>query len=125
MKQIIGYRRDGRPIYSIAGGDIEINLPSGDDGGGGDGGGGGGGGGSSAPKVDPIIARRMAAYQTVYQSIWGEPADEAYLKSAANQGLNVWEFAYQERTKPAFFGSKVYNDKADQWVSLLKSLGAG
>ena len=79
--------------------------------------------GPSAPPVDPIIARRESMYQQVYSAIWGEPATEDYLKQAANEGLNIWEFAYRERTKPAFFGSKTYKDKADQWVSLLKQMG--
>lgn len=104
-------------------------IPTGGGGGSGsnDSGGGGGGtssGGGGGGSTDPITARRIGMYQSVYQSIWGEPATEAYLKTAANQGLNVWEFAFQERSKPAYFSSKTYDDKADYWVGVLKQLGA-
>lgn len=81
------------------------------------------GGGSSAPKVDPVIAQKASQFQSIYQQIWGEPAPTDYLMAAAKQGLNTWEFAFQERSKPAYIGSKGYKDQVDQWASLLHQMG--
>lgn len=128
---VIGHRRDGRPIYEIAGGDIEINLPSGNDNDNDNttssstssSSSSSSSSGSSAPKVDPIVQRRMAMFQTVYTQLWGEPATEAYLKAAANSGMNSWEFARQERNKPAWADTGAYKKKTEELATLLANLG--
>lgn len=75
-------------------------------------------------RAEALERQRMAMLQSVYSQIWGEPATEAYLRKAVNQGLNIWEFAFRERQKPAYFGSKPYKDKADEYASLIHSMGA-
>jgi hypothetical protein len=123
-------------------GGFEINLG----GGGGDSGGSSGGGsssssggssgsgsgssssGSSAPAPDPffsnkIKAQKFSTFQSTYMSLWGEPATEDYLKNAVNQGMNVWEFAAQERHKPAYRQTKTYRDRGSDLAELLHGLG--
>lgn len=89
-----------------------------------------GGGGSddspstpSAPAVDPLTAQRMNMFQQLYMQLWGEPAPETYLKSAANGGLNSYEFALQERSKPAWIQSKAFKDSYDGLAGTLSRLG--
>lgn len=103
-------------------GEFEPTPPPGD---------GGGGGGSddspsapSAPAVDPITAQRMNMFQQIYMQLWGEPAPEAYLKSAANGGLNSYEFALQERSKPAWTQTKAFKDAFTSKASLVVQMGA-
>lgn len=81
-------------------------------------------GGSSAPAVDPITAQRMNMFQQIYMQLWGEPAPEAYLKSAANGGLNSYEFALQERSKPAWTQTKAFKDAFTSKASLAVQMGA-
>lgn len=80
-------------------------------------------GGSSAPAVDPIQARREAMFQQVYMQLWGEPATEAYIKQAANGGLNSYEFALQEKSKPAWIQTKAFKDAYDGVAGMLSRLG--
>jgi hypothetical protein len=77
----------------------------------------------SGPKYSPDVMRRMQLLQQMYISIWGEPATEEYLAQSAKAGLNQWEFAYQERVKPAYFLSPDYKKKEDSWATLLHQLG--
>ena len=63
-------------------------------------------------------------FQSVYQQLWGETATEAYIKSAINKGLNVWEFADKERHKPAWFRrSEAARDKSSSLAKMLHDLG--
>ena len=75
--------------------------------------------------MDPVVARRMAMFSSIYQQLWGEPATEAYLKSAANSGMNSWEFAAAERAKPAWADTDVYKKKSEELATLLANLGVG
>lgn len=93
---------------------------------------GGSSGGSSssssapaAPKVDPVVAQKESLFQSIYVSLWGEPATEAYLKSAAQSGMNTFEFQAHEMSKPAFADTKTYQGKAQSVADLLSSLGVG
>jgi len=101
---------------------------------GGDGGGSGGssggssGGGSSSPPPDPFFqdkvkAQKYAMFQGVYNSLWGEPATEDYLKKVVNAGLNRWEFEEGERQKPAFRRTETYRDQGSSLAELLGQLG--
>lgn len=67
----------------------------------------------------------MAEFQSIYTSLWGEPATEAYLKKAANAGLNRWEFEEIEMNKPAFRKTKTYKDKYSSFDDLVATVGAG
>lgn len=84
-------------------------------------------GGSSTPpdpfKSDPVKARKLAEFQSVYSSLWGEPATEEYLKAAVQAGLNRWEFEDRERHKPAFIKTNTYRDQASSLEDLLAQLG--
>jgi len=82
-------------------------------------------GGSSEPAVDPVVAQKMNLFQSIYMGLWGEPATEAYLKAAANSGLNTWEFAAAERAKPAWADTDAYKSKADELATMLANLGVG
>jgi len=75
------------------------------------------------PKVDPVVQQKMSAFASIYMQLWGEPATEAYLKSAANSGMNTWEFAAAEREKPAWATTDVYQKKAADLATLLANLG--
>jgi hypothetical protein len=75
-------------------------------------------------KTDPVKARKLSEFQSVYTQLWGEPATEEYLKNAINQGANRWEFAEHERKKPAFRKTKTYRDDASARAELLHNLGA-
>ena len=79
----------------------------------------------SEPAVDPVVAQKMNLFRQVYISLWGEPPTEAYIKSAANSGMNSWEFARQERNKPAWADTDVYKKKADELATMLANLGVG
>jgi len=79
--------------------------------------------GSSAPAIDPIVAKRMALFSSIYLSIWGEPATDAYLRSAANRGWNSYEFAVNERSKPAYLMSRNFEESFDSRGSFLANLG--
>jgi hypothetical protein len=79
--------------------------------------------GSSAPAVDPVEAAKASAFQSVYQSLWGEPATQEYLKAAVHAGLNVWEFQERERHKPAFRKTQTYRNEAESWAKMLHGLG--
>jgi len=96
-------------------------------GGGGDSGG-SSGGGSSAPAdpfhTDPVKARKLSEFQSVYTSLWGEPATEEYLKHAILAGANRWEFEDHERKKPAFRKTKTYRDQGSSLAGLVEQLGA-
>ena len=85
----------------------------------------GGGTSSSEPKVDPVVAQKMNLFQSIYIGLWGEPATEAYLKSAVNSGVNTWEFAAAEREKPAWATTDVYKNKAEELATMLANLGVG
>lgn len=82
-------------------------------------------GGSSEPKVDPVVAQKMNLFNQIYMQLWGEPATEAYLKAAANSGMNTWEFARAEREKPAWADTDAYKKKADDLATMLANLGVG
>jgi len=82
-------------------------------------------GGSSEPAIDPVVAQKMNLFQSIYMGLWGEPATEAYLKSAANSGLNTWEFAAAERAKPAWADTDAYKKKAEDLATMLANLGVG
>jgi hypothetical protein len=111
-------------------GDFEPTPPPGD--GGGSGGSGGSSGssgssssssGSSEPAVDPIVARREAMFQSIYMSLWGEPATEGYIKSIAKGGLNSYEFSLMERSKPAWQQTKAFKDAFAARAGVLKQIG--
>jgi hypothetical protein len=76
---------------------------------------------SSAPAVDPIQARREAMLQQIYMQLWGEPAPESYIKSSSN--LNSYEFALQEKSKPAWIQSKAFKDAYDGVAGMMSRLG--
>jgi hypothetical protein len=80
-------------------------------------------GGSSAPSVDPVIQQKISAFKSVYFELWGEPATEAYLTSAAQKGWSVAEFAANERGKPAWWTTKQAKDATFAWVERRASLG--
>ena len=124
-------------------GPIVINLPGGTTGdsdggtsGGGSTSGGSTSGGSSAPaappmdiyvsdefKQDAVKRQKMQSFAQLYQQLWGEPATEAYLAQAVNAGLNTWEFAEQEKSKPAFSKTETYKKQAQSLADLLSNLG--
>ncbi len=60
-------------------------------------------------------------FQSIYSALWGEPATEAYLKQFHD--LNSYEFALQERQKPAWLQTKAFKDQFAGGASLLKQLG--
>jgi len=121
-------------------GPIVINMPGGTTGGSTSGGSTSGGstssGGSSAPaappmdiyvsdefKQDAVKRQKMQSFAGIYQQLWGEPATEAYLAQAVNAGLNTWEFAEQEKSKPAFSKTETYKKQAQSLADLLSNLG--
>jgi hypothetical protein len=81
------------------------------------------GGGSAEPKVDPIEARKLAEFQSVYSQLWGEPATEAYLKNLISKGFNRWEMEDYERNKPAFMKTETYRDEATSLAEMLAGMG--
>ena len=109
----------------------------GSDGGGSDGGSGGGGGGSSAPAEpqDPYDAwygklatrekKSVSILDSVYQSLWGEPAPLAVLQEAVNQGLNRWEFEEAQKRNSAWWNTEAAKDQAYSFDLLLAQLGLG
>lgn len=82
-------------------------------------------GGSSAPPSDPVEEQKKSLFRQIYIQLWGEPPTEAYVKAAANSGLNTWEFAELERNKPAFSQTETYKKKAQSLADLLLSMGVG
>jgi hypothetical protein len=66
-------------------------------------------------------ASEGSQFAQVYQDIWGEPETENYLIKAVNEGLNVWEFALQERQKPAFAQTNTFKDVFSRWAELLQT----
>jgi hypothetical protein len=72
---------------------------------------------------DAVKRTKATSFAQVYQQMWGEPATEEYIMSAVNDGLNVWEFADNERHKPAFVTTKTFKDGFGSIVDLLKQLG--
>lgn len=93
-------------------GDFEIELGNG---------GGDSDDSSSAPAVDPIQARREAMLQQIYMELWGEPAPESYIK--ANSNMNSYEFALNERAKPAWIQTKAFKDSYNGVAGMLSRLG--
>jgi hypothetical protein len=75
--------------------------------------------------VDPIVAQKMSLFRSIYMQLWGEPATEAYLKSAAASGMNTWEFARAERNKPAWADTDVYKKKTEDLATMIANLGVG
>lgn len=65
----------------------------------------------------------MGAFSTIYMQLWGEPATEDYLRQAAQSGMNIWEFALRERSKPAYFTTKSGKDSIFSWVEKMASAG--
>ncbi len=65
----------------------------------------------AAPPVDPRIAQLESLFRSAYTSLWGEPPTEAYIKHAAQSGMNVTEFVDRERMKEAFKKTKTYQDE--------------
>lgn len=110
-------------------GPIVINGGGGGDGGGGSdsgstsGGSSTGGSAPAAPPVDPIVARRESMFQQLYMQLWGEPATEAYIKSAANSGLNSWEFAAREKAKPEWSQTEAYKKQAQSLADMIRGWG--
>lgn len=79
--------------------------------------------GSSAPAVDPVVARKVALFQSIYMSLWGEPATENYLKGFKD--MNSYEFALNERMKPAWLQTKAFKDQFANGSDLFKQIGIG
>ena len=124
-------------------------LPGGGgDSGGGDSGGSSGGGsssggssdsgsssGSSAPaepkdpydawytKLASMDKQRVPILQSVYQSLWGEPAPLAVLQAAIEQGLNRWEFEEVQKKNPAWWKTDAAQDAAHPMDLFLEQLG--
>ena len=76
-------------------------------------------------KQDAVKRTKMQQFAQIYQQLWGEPASEGYLIQAVNSGMNTWEFARQERNKPAWADTGAYKKKADELATLLANLGVG
>jgi hypothetical protein len=73
--------------------------------------------------VDPVVAQKKSAFGTIYMQLWGEPATDAYLTAAAKSGMNIWEFALRERSKPAYFTTKHGKDQIFSWVEKMANAG--
>jgi hypothetical protein len=84
-------------------------------------------GGSSAPAdpftVDPVKRQKLSMFQSVYTSLWGEPATEDYLKAAVNAGFNQHEFEMRERRKPAFVKTEAFRDQASSLAEIALQVG--
>lgn len=74
-------------------------------------------------KQDAQARRKAATFASIYEQLWGEPATENYIVQQVNQGLNSYEFALNERQKPAWLMSKAFKDTLASRVSLFHSLG--
>ena len=136
------------------GDEFEIPPPGGGGGGGGSGGdsngssssgsssngsssSGGSSSGSSTPPEpqDPYDAwygklaarekKSVSILDSVYQSLWGEPAPLAVLQEAVNQGLNRWEFEEAQKRNSAWWNTEAAEDQAYAFDLLLAKLGLG
>lgn len=72
---------------------------------------------------DAVKRQKATTFAQVYQQLWGEPATEEYLMKAVSAGFNVYEFALQERSKPAWTQSKAFKDAFSARAAMLKQLG--
>ena len=94
---------------------------------GGGGGGGGGGtttttsGGGGSPPPDPN-APLIQAGMSLYFQLWGQVPPQGYIEKLVRQGMNLWEIAFNERSKPAFNRTKTYEDRASEMVRGLLSI---
>lgn len=79
-----------------------------------------GGGGTAAP-ANPNAPLIQAGYSLYFQ-LWGQVPPQGYIEKLVKQGMNLWEIAFNERTKPAFKKTKTYNDRAAEMVSSLNRL---
>jgi Plant Basic Secretory Protein. len=74
-------------------------------------------------KQDAVKRTKEQMFAQVYEQLWGEPATEAYLMKAVNEGLNSFEFAARERQKPEFADTKTYQDQARGLRDVFSQLG--
>ena len=86
---------------------------------------------SSAPKTDTygdvfkqdaVARQKWSMFSSAYAQLWGEPATEAYLIDAVNQGWNTQEFIHHERMKTAFQQSETYKQEAKSLYGLLRQM---
>lgn len=78
--------------------------------------------------VDPTAEAKAAYTRGLWQSylgLWGTPPPPGYIEKVAASGLNLSEFEYTERQKPAFANSPVYQEeRMNAEYSLARALGA-
>jgi hypothetical protein len=71
-----------------------------------------------AKKIDPLLA----AGERAYFQIWGTKPPKGYIKSLADQGLNVNEIILNELQKPAARKTFFYRNQYAQFASQLAQL---
>jgi hypothetical protein len=70
-----------------------------------------------------IDKKRVAVFDSIYQTLWGEPAPLAVLQAAVNQGLNKWEFEEAQKRNPAWWKTDAAQDAAHPMDLFLEQLG--
>ena len=74
-------------------------------------------------KLASMDKQRVPILQSVYQSLWGEPAPLAVLQAAVEQGLNRWEFEEVQKKNPAWWKTDAAQDSAHPMDLFLEQLG--
>jgi hypothetical protein len=74
-------------------------------------------------KIGAIDKKRVSVFDSVYQSLWGEPAPLAVLQAAVAQGMNRWEFEEAQKRNPAWWKTDAAQDAAHPMDLFLEQLG--
>jgi hypothetical protein len=73
--------------------------------------------------LSPRDQKRVSAFDSIYNELWGEPAPLPVLQAAVNQGLNRWEFEDAQMRNPAWWKTEAAADMAEPFDNFLAQLG--
>ncbi len=73
---------------------------------------------TGAKAVDPTVA----AGERSYFDIWGVKPPKGYIKALVGQGLNAFEIAYHELSKPGATRTSYWRDKEAYFASIAAQL---